>query len=61
MLDRGRAVFVQAGCGGCHTLSAAGTHGSIGPDFDRSEKLNSAQIRDQLEVGSGGMPSSGVD
>jgi len=29
----GKALFVQA-CGGCHTLAAAGTNGTIGPDLD---------------------------
>ena len=53
----GRRVFVRAGCGGCHTLSVAGTHGSVGPDFDTSERLSFAQIRRQLDLGVGGMPS----
>jgi cytochrome c oxidase subunit 2 len=31
----GKAVFIGAsGCGTCHTLSAAGTTGTIGPDLD---------------------------
>jgi mono/diheme cytochrome c family protein len=30
----GRAVFVRMGCGSCHTLAAAGSAGSIGPDLD---------------------------
>ena len=53
----GRAIFIHAGCGGCHTLKAAGTHGVLGPNFDRSEKLTEAQIRGQLDLGVGGMPS----
>jgi len=53
----GRSVFVKAGCGGCHTLGAAGTHGTTGPDFDTSEVLSRAQIRSQLDLGVGGMPS----
>ena len=57
LLATGRKVFVNAGCGGCHTLAAAGTHGTIGPNFDKSETLSRAQIRNQLEVGVGGMPS----
>jgi mono/diheme cytochrome c family protein len=55
--DAGRAVFVRAGCGGCHTLAAAGTHGTAGPNFDTSERLSAAQIRRQLNLGVGGMPS----
>ena len=34
-----------------------GTHGVLGPNFDRSEKLTEAQIRGQLDLGVGGMPS----
>ncbi|MBV9212149.1 MAG: cytochrome c [Actinobacteria bacterium] len=49
-------MFVGAGCGGCHTLAAAGTHGTLGPDFNTSERLDEAQIRLQLRVGGGGMP-----
>lgn len=29
-----KGVFVSAGCGACHTLSAAGTSGKVGPDLD---------------------------
>jgi cytochrome c6 len=52
----GRAVFVRS-CGGCHTLKAAGTTGAVGPNFDSSERLSAAQIRRQLNLGVGGMPS----
>ncbi|HEY7537849.1 MAG TPA: cytochrome c [Gaiellaceae bacterium] len=30
----GKTVFVSTGCGTCHTLSAAGTSGTIGPNLD---------------------------
>jgi mono/diheme cytochrome c family protein len=30
----GRLVFAQMGCGGCHTLRAAGSKGEIGPSLD---------------------------
>ena len=30
----GKAVFTDAGCGGCHALSDAGTSGGTGPDLD---------------------------
>jgi mono/diheme cytochrome c family protein len=56
-LQAGRSVFVRAGCGGCHTLRAAGAHGDIGPNFNTSERLSTAQIRNQLDLGIGGMPS----
>jgi mono/diheme cytochrome c family protein len=32
--DSGRAVFARMGCGSCHTLAAAGSAGSIGPNLD---------------------------
>jgi hypothetical protein len=32
----GKTVFTGAGgCGACHTLAPAGTHGTIGPDLDK--------------------------
>jgi len=30
----GKAVWDANGCGGCHTLAAAGSSGSVGPDLD---------------------------
>ena len=33
--DNGKALFTgAAGCGSCHTLAAAGTTGTVGPDLD---------------------------
>jgi cytochrome c551/c552 len=29
-----KGIFVSAGCGACHTLSAAGTSAKVGPDLD---------------------------
>jgi mono/diheme cytochrome c family protein len=53
----GARLFAAAGCGSCHTLAVAHAHGGAGPDFDTSEKLDRAQIRDQFQYGSNGMPS----
>jgi cbb3-type cytochrome c oxidase subunit III len=33
--DNGRKLF-QSKCGGCHTLAAAGTQGTVGPNLDDS-------------------------
>lgn len=33
---RGKKVFVQAGCGACHTIVAAGSKGTIGPNLDKA-------------------------
>jgi cytochrome c oxidase subunit 2 len=30
----GKAVFMSNGCGSCHTLTAAGTKGTVGPNLD---------------------------
>ena len=30
----GAKVFASAGCGGCHTLKAAGSKGQVGPNLD---------------------------
>src|SRR3954466_10596664 len=30
----GKAIFVSAGCGVCHTFKAAGTSAKVGPDLD---------------------------
>ncbi|MGN6276194.1 MAG: c-type cytochrome [Solirubrobacterales bacterium] len=32
----GGQLFASAGCGGCHTLAAAGTTGTTGPDLEKS-------------------------
>jgi mono/diheme cytochrome c family protein len=33
--EAGLAIFTRMGCGGCHTLAAAGSTGPIGPDLDQ--------------------------
>ena len=33
--NAGASVFKNNGCGGCHTLAAAGTNGTVGPDLDK--------------------------
>jgi cytochrome c oxidase subunit II len=32
--EDGKAVFASNGCGGCHTLAAAGSSGTVGPNLD---------------------------
>jgi len=56
----GRAVFASAGCGGCHTLSAASSSGNVGPNLD-DLKPDFATVQDQVENGGGGMPAFGGD
>ena len=43
--EAGHAVFVRMGCGSCHTLAAAGSKGTFGPNLD--ERLP-AHTRDSL-------------
>ena len=53
----GKEVFVgSAGCGGCHTLSDAGTTGTIGPDLDSLQPSYEATL-EQVTNGGGGMPA----
>lgn len=64
---RGRLVFVTSGCGSCHAFVAAGSHGAIGPDFDRSLKIDAKAagksvatfVRQQIVSGGGIMPAFG--
>ncbi len=52
----GKLVFASAGCGGCHTLKAAGSSGNVGPNLDML-KPDAARVAHQVEVGGGAMPS----
>ena len=52
----GKQVFASAGCGGCHTLKAAGSSGNVGPNLDQL-KPDAARVAHQVEVGGGPMPS----
>lgn len=51
----GEAVFASAGCGGCHTLKAAGSSGTVGPNLDDA-KPDHALVLDRVTNGSGAMP-----
>jgi mono/diheme cytochrome c family protein len=52
----GKQVFASAGCGGCHTLKAAGSSGTVGPNLDVL-KPTEPRVAHQVEVGGGPMPS----
>jgi mono/diheme cytochrome c family protein len=47
----GKAVFASAGCASCHTLKAAGSTGTVGPNLDQ---LKPAYRRIVLQVEHGG-------
>jgi cytochrome c6 len=52
----GKQVFASAGCGGCHTLKAAASSGTVGPNLDEL-KPDATRVAHQVEVGGGPMPS----
>ena len=52
----GAEVFVDAGCGGCHTLASAKAAGNIGPNLDQL-KPDAARVARQVRSGGNGMPS----
>jgi mono/diheme cytochrome c family protein len=52
----GAAVFTSAGCGGCHTLAAAGSAGAVGPNLD-DVKPDYAAVMDIVTNGRGAMPA----
>ena len=52
----GAAVYSSAGCGGCHTLAAAGSAGNVGPNLDQL-KPDYAAVMKQVTNGGNGMPA----
>ena len=52
----GEAVYASAGCGGCHTLEAAGSSGNIGPNLDESKPAPELVV-DRVTNGRGAMPA----
>ena len=62
---KGKQLY-QAKCGGCHTLKAAGTNGTIGPNLDDAFASDKRQgykdvtiqqvVRQQISLASGKMP-----
>jgi mono/diheme cytochrome c family protein len=51
----GSEIFV-ANCGSCHTLSDAGTTGTVGPGLD-GLGFDAATVEAQVRAGGGGMPA----
>jgi mono/diheme cytochrome c family protein len=49
-----KASFANT-CGGCHTLSDAGTSGNVGPNLDQTS-YDAAAIEEQIKNGGGAMP-----
>ena len=46
---RRRADLHRPGCGGCHTLAAAGASGTVGPDLEQSSNADAAYIKKSIE------------
>lgn len=45
----GGQIFGQNGCGSCHTLKAAGTTGTTGPDFDKAlPGMSAAEVKKSI-------------
>ncbi len=52
----GKAVFTTAGCASCHTLKAAGSNGTIGPNLDE-RRPSMDKVVERVTEGKGVMPS----
>jgi mono/diheme cytochrome c family protein len=56
----GGEIFIEAGCGNCHTLEAADTTGTVGPNLDEHLMDDHAGVRHvaaKIRRGGDGMPS----
>jgi mono/diheme cytochrome c family protein len=56
--EAGALVFEEAGCGSCHTLEAAGSTGTVGPNLDELQPSLDSVV-EQVTNGGGGMPAFG--
>jgi mono/diheme cytochrome c family protein len=54
----GESIFASSGCGGCHTLAAAGAAGAVGPNLDEA-KPSYELVVERVTLGLGGMPAFG--
>jgi cytochrome c2 len=52
----GKKLFGSTGCGQCHTMKAAGTKGTSGPNLDKTKPSYSRSI-DSITNGGPGMPA----
>jgi mono/diheme cytochrome c family protein len=55
-VQAGAKVFASAGCGGCHTLAAAGSTGNVGPNLD-DRKPSFDKVVERVTEGKPPMPS----
>jgi mono/diheme cytochrome c family protein len=54
----GEEVFASSGCGACHTFSAAGSSGNVGPNLDDASPSYELAV-ERVTLGQGGMPAFG--
>ncbi len=54
--EAGAEVYASSGCGGCHTLDAAGSSGNVGPDLDDTDPTYEEAVA-QVTKGGDGMPA----
>lgn len=52
----GEAIYASSGCGSCHTLAAAGSSGTVGPNLDDAKPSYELAVT-RVTKGQGGMPS----
>jgi mono/diheme cytochrome c family protein len=52
----GKAIFLKAGCVGCHTLAAVHATGTVGPNLDQV-KPDYRTATGRVTLGGGAMPS----
>ena len=52
----GKQIFSEAGCTSCHTLAAAGSTGTIGPNLDEAKPSKELAVN-RVTNGAGAMPS----
>ena len=55
-MAKGRQMFQDNSCGGCHTLADGGGAGAIGPSLDGNTGLDHALVVNRVSNGSGPMP-----
>jgi mono/diheme cytochrome c family protein len=53
---KGSAIYASKGCGGCHTLAAAHSTGTVGPNLD-ALKPDYRAVTAQVTNGGGAMPA----
>jgi len=54
--EAGKQIFAEQGCGSCHTLEAAGSSGTVGPNLDDAQPSHDL-IVERVTNGASPMPS----